>query len=206
MLSYETISAFMLAALLLSLAPGPDNIFVLIQSALHGRCAGIIVTCGLCTGLVIHALAVAFGVAAIFQASAQAFALLKGVGVLYLLYLAWGAFRAAAMPVTTVPALNRRGLYYRGILMSLTNPKLAIFFMAFLPQFADPTKGELSQQLLSLGGLFILVGFMVMSMFALMSGFIRQWLLDSPKGQCWVNRLAGVVFIGLAVKLLLIEK
>lgn len=208
MLSYETIAAFMLASVLLSIAPGPDNIFVLIQSALHGRLAGIIVTLGLCTGLVFHTLAVAFGVAAIFQVSALAFTLLKAVGVIYLVYLAWGAFRAAATPITDTdtPVLSRWSLYRRGILMSTTNPKLAIFFMAFLPQFADPAKGELTQQLLLLGGLFIIAGFSVMSMFAVMSGFVREWFRSSPTGQRVINQLAGVVFIGLALKLLTTER
>lgn len=208
MLSYETIVTFMLASVLLSIAPGPDNIFVLIQSALHGRLAGVVVTLGLCTGLIFYTLAVALGVAVIFQVSAVAFTLLKVMGVAYLIYLAWGAFRAASSSIdgAEVPVLSRWSLYKRGILMSMTNPKLAIFFMAFLPQFADPARGDLTHQLLLLGGLFIIAGFSVMATFALMSGFIREWFQTSPVGQRVINQLAGVVFIGLALKLLTTER
>ena len=199
MLAYET---------LLSLAPGPDNIFVLMQSVLHGRRAGIIVTLGLCTGLLGHTLAVTLGVSAIFQVSTWAFTALKLIGAAYLIYLAWGAFKASAeeLPLTEQPVLSRWSLYKRGILMSSTNPKLAIFFMAFLPQFADPEKGGLSFQLMLLGGLFIIVGFVVMSLFAVLSGTIKGWLRDSERGQSVINKLAGTVFLGLALKLLMTER
>ena len=96
MLSLSTVVLFFSAAILLALAPGPDNIFVLTQAALRGKAAGIFVTLGLCTGLIVHTTAVALGVAAIFQASMLAFNLLKYIGAAYLLYLAWQAFHAGA--------------------------------------------------------------------------------------------------------------
>lgn len=208
MLAYETVIGFVVASALLSLAPGPDNIFVLMQSVLHGRRAGIVVTLGLCTGLLGHTLAVTLGVSAIFQVSTWAFTVLKLMGAAYLLYLAWGAFRASAEILSTAepPVLSHWSLYKRGILMSSTNPKLAIFFMAFLPQFADPDKGDISFQLMLLGGLFIIVGFVVMSVFALLSGWIKSWLHDSERGQVIINKLAGTVFAGLALKLLMTER
>jgi threonine/homoserine/homoserine lactone efflux protein len=99
MIPLDTLAAFFLASVLLALSPGPDNIFVLTQSALYGKLAGISVTMGLCTGLIVHTLAVTFGVAVIFQTSAMAFAALKICGAGYLLYLAWQAFRASAAPI-----------------------------------------------------------------------------------------------------------
>ncbi|HEY5931038.1 MAG TPA: LysE family translocator, partial [Burkholderiales bacterium] len=99
MIPLDSVLVFFTASALLALAPGPDNIFVLTLSALHGRKAGLLVTLGLCTGLVGHTLAVALGIAALFQASAIAFAALKIAGACYLLYLAWGAFRASASPI-----------------------------------------------------------------------------------------------------------
>jgi threonine/homoserine/homoserine lactone efflux protein len=96
MIPIETIAVFFAASVALAFAPGPDNIFVLTQSALHGRKAGLLVTIGLCTGLLAHTAAVSLGVAAIFQTSALAFNILKIVGAIYLLYLAWQAFRAGA--------------------------------------------------------------------------------------------------------------
>ena len=97
MLSVETVVTFTLASIALGLAPGPDNIFVLTQSMTRGSKAGLLVTLGLCTGLVVHSLAVAFGVAALFEASAVAFTVLKIVGALYLLFLGWQAFRKSAV-------------------------------------------------------------------------------------------------------------
>ena len=208
MLSVDVLIGFIIASTLISYAPGPDNIFVLIQSILHGRKAGIIVTLGLCTGLLFHTVAVTLGVAAIFQASALAFTLLKIVGVGYLLYLAFMSFRAAAAKVSMSeqPQLSTMQLYRRGILMSSTNPKLAIFFMAFLPQFADPAVGSLSQQLFTLSMVFIVVAFFVMSSVALLSGSLRGWIQDSELGQSIINKVAGTVFVGLALKLVTTER
>jgi len=208
MLSIDVLIGFVVASTLISYAPGPDNIFVLIQSVLHGRKAGIVVTFGLCTGILFHTVAVTLGVAALFQASALAFTLLKIVGVGYLLYLAVMSFRASAARVSLSdqPQLSTSKLYRRGILMSSTNPKLAIFFMAFLPQFADPTVGSVSQQLFVLSMVFIVVAFFVMSSVALLSGSLRGWIQDSELGQSIINKVAGTVFVGLALKLVTTER
>jgi threonine/homoserine/homoserine lactone efflux protein len=203
MIPIDTLAAFFTASVLLALAPGPDNIFVLTQSALRGKMAGLLVTLGLCTGLIVHTTAVAFGVAVIFQASALAFTMLKLFGAGYLLYLAWLVFRAAAEKIGTGRAsgLSYGRLYRRGIIMNVTNPKVSIFFLAFLPQFADPARGSLTLQLLLLGGVFIVSTIIVFGGIALLAGAIGGWLNRSPRTQLIMNRLAGVVFVGLAVKL-----
>jgi len=158
MIPVETLVAFFMASVLLALVPGPDNIFVLTQSALYGKLPGLFVTFGLCTGLMVHTSAVALGVAVIFQASALAFTMLKLFGAGYLLYLAWGAFRASATEIRTETGDGRSlgSLYLRGIIMNVANPKVSIFFLAFLPQFADPARSSLSLQIVILGGVFIL--------------------------------------------------
>lgn len=206
-MAFDTLATFVAASILLSFAPGPDNLFVLTQSALHGWRAGVLVTLGLCTGLLVHTTAVALGVAVIFQASNVAFTALKIAGALYLLYLAWQSFHAASTAVDrqTQPSLGNMALYRRGIIMNLSNPKVAIFFLAFLPQFTDPQADPLTNtvtlQLFVLGGIFILVAFCVFSLIAAMAGILRRWLNNSSKGQQWLNRIAGLVFIGLAAKL-----
>ncbi len=194
---------FFTASILLGLAPGPDNIFVLTQSALHGKKAGIVVMLGLCTGLIVHSTAVALGVAVIFQTSAIAFSVLKFVGAGYLIYLAWHAFRASAEKIQSKSngEVNSWKLYRRGIIMNITNPKVSIFFLAFLPQFADPSKGPVSLQILLLGGLFILATILVFGSIALMAGTLGQWLNRSDRVQKILNRVAGTVFLGLALKL-----
>ncbi len=203
MLTIETIITFFAASILLGLAPGPDNIFVLTQSALSGRAAGLYVTLGLCTGLIVHSAAVALGVAALFQASAVAFAILKYIGAGYLVYLAWQAFRAKATKLSD-QSNGPTGfwkLYRRGIIMNITNPKVSIFFLAFLPQFADPTRGPVAVQILLLGGLFIIATILVFGSIALLAGTIGQWLSGSDRIQGVLNKLAGAIFLSLAIKL-----
>ena len=208
MIPLDTLIPFFAASLLLSLAPGPDNIFVLTQSALQGRSAGISVMLGLCTGLIFHSTAVALGVAVIFQTSALAFSILKYLGAAYLVYLAWMSFRASAETLADGKAsgLNLPKLYRRGIIMNITNPKVSIFFLAFLPQFADPSRGPVSIQMLMLGAVFIVATFLVFGLVALLAGSIGQFLNRSPRAQTWLNKGAAVVFLGLALKLATTEQ
>ncbi|PVB60195.1 threonine transporter RhtB [Labrenzia sp. 011] len=205
---FEVLTVFFAAAVALGVAPGPDNIFVLTQSALYGRFAGLIVTLGLCTGLIVHTVAVALGVAAIFQTSMLAFTLLKFAGAGYLLYLAFQAFRAVRTDLSgrQEPALSSLALYRRGIVMNVSNPKVAIFFLAFLPQFADPARGSVPLQVLVFGGLFIVATVLVFGAVALGGGMLGAFLKQSPKAQIWLNRLAGIVFIGLALRLAIAER
>ena len=143
---------FISASALLAIAPGPDNIFVLTQSAIKGKLAGIVVTLGLCTGLLVHTTLVAFGVAAVFEASALAFRVLKFAGAAYLLYLAWGAFRAGSSSIAAEDAgLGLRQYYLRGILMNVTNPKVSIFFLGLLTSVCPTRSGELTPSTCYLG-------------------------------------------------------
>ncbi len=208
MISSETFITFFAASILLGMAPGPDNIFVLTQSALRGRFAGIFVTLGLCTGLIVHTAAVALGVAAIFQASTIAFTALKLIGAAYLLYLAWQAFRASASGIRMGEQshLGSWQLYRRGIIMNITNPKVSIFFLAFLPQFADPARGALTPQIAFLGGLFIIATLLVFSSIAILAGSLGRWLTRSTKAEQIMNRIAGTVFAALALKLATTER
>jgi len=208
MILLETAIAFFATSVLLGISPGPDNIFVLTQSALRGRLAGIFVTFGLCTGLIVHTLAVSFGVAAIFQTSAVAFTVLKFAGAAYLLYLAWQAFRAPATGVRLGEGSSADGwaLYRRGIIMNITNPKVSIFFLAFLPQFAEPARGSLTIQMMLLGALFILATLLVFGGIALLAGTIGRRLGQSAKAEKVMNRVAGTVFGALALKLATTER
>lgn len=207
MIPLDVLLTYFAASLILAITPGPDNIFVLTQAALRGRKAGILVVLGLCTGLVVHTTAVSLGVAVIFQTSALAFTLLKLAGAGYLIYLAWGAFRAGATVIDGEKSTLTHGqLFRRGIIMNVTNPKVTIFFLAFLPQFADPARGSLSLQMMLFGGLFIVATILVFGAIALAAGALGEWLKRSERVQKVMNRVAGAVFIGLAAKLLLAER
>lgn len=199
-----TLMAFVLAALALAIAPGPDNLFVLTQATLHGARAGLLVTLGLCTGLLLHTAAVTLGLAALIQASSVGFAALKSAGALYLLWLAWQAWRAGtARAEERPPALSGAQYYRRGIVMNLSNPKVSLFFLAFLPQFADPTRGALAPQFVVLGGLFIAATLLVFGAIALAGARLGKWLARAPAALRLLNRLAALIFVALAARLML---
>ncbi|MDY0390571.1 MAG: LysE family translocator [Desulfobulbus oligotrophicus] len=204
----STLVMFSSASVLLALAPGPDNIFVLTQSALKGKLVGLVVTMGLCTGLLVHTSAVVLGAAVIFQTSALAFHALKYIGAGYLLYLAWHAFRAGATRVDSqqTQEISLWRYYVRGIIMNVTNPKVSIFFLAFLPQFTTPGRGSLSLQLIVLGLLFIVATFVVFGAISLLAATLGQLLTKSDRLQILLNRVAGTVFVGLALKLATAER
>lgn len=204
MLALDIALSFFGIAVLLALSPGPDNLFVLMQSAMWGRSSGMAVVLGLCTGLIAHTAAVAVGLAAVLAASSSAFTIVKLLGAAYLLYLAWGAFRAPAMGTAaprTTPRLSRTSLYRRGIIMNITNPKVSLFFLAFLPQFTSALRGSVALQIVSLGALFMLATLLTFGVIALFSGLAGERIQRSARVQRWLNRLAGAVFVGLAIRL-----
>jgi RhtB (resistance to homoserine/threonine) family protein len=207
MIDQHVLIVFFVSSALLSLSPGPDNLFVMAQSARNGRLAGIMVTLGLCTGLVVHTLAVAFGLAALVAASAVVFTLLKFAGAAYLLFLAWKSFHADAEADSSEAEQVERGkLYRRGIVMNISNPKVSLFFLAFLPQFADPKKGPLVPQLLLLGVVFIVAALLVFSLLSLVAGGAGARFRRSAKVRRVANRIAGTIFTGFALKLLFSER
>lgn len=199
---------FISASLALAVAPGPDNLFVLSQSALFGSRSGLLVTLGLCTGLLLHIAAATLGVAAILQTSPLAFNLLKAVGAAYLVLLAVQAFRAGAagLEVSSHSGSGARTLYFRGIIMNVTNPKVALFFLAFLPQFTDGARGSVALQMLLLGSFFMVSTLLVFGAIACFAGFLGDRLQRSGALQTTLNRVAGAIFIGLAVRLLMAER
>lgn len=214
MIGFETAVTFFVTAILLALTPGPDNIFVVTQAALRGKRAGVAVTVGLCCGVFGHTIAVALGLAAIFQTSVFAFTVLKYLGAAYLVYLAYGAWKAASQieskrgkeeQAQTKP-LKLTRLVGRGAVMSATNPKVSIFFLAFLPQFVDQNLGHVSAQILQLGGLFMGAAFIVFTIFAFLADGLGQKTVGTVQGQKVMNRLAALIFTGLAAKLLVSEQ
>ena len=223
--TFETLLAFFGVSLLLGITPGPDNLFVLVQSAQRGWRVGMAVVVGLCIGLVCHTAAVALGLAALFAASTTAFTVLKYVGAAYLTWLAWQALRpqrasagseGAAEPDAGASAASPGHLrpsgpslwrmVGRGVVMNLTNPKIVIFFLAFLPQFADPSRGSVAVQILVLGVVFVVAALLVFGAIAFFSGAFGTLLLRSERAQRWINRAAGVVFLGLAVRLATVHR
>lgn len=216
--SLDTLLAFFGVAIVLGLTPGPDNLFVLMQSAQHGWRTGLQVVIGLCLGIAVHTCAVALGLAAIILTSPTAFTVLKLVGALYLLWLAWGAWRSPANVTPTnaqedaapmqhnKPGQRPLAMIGRGFVMNLSNPKVLMFFLAFLPQFANPALGPVPPQIGILGLVFTLATLLVFGAIACFSGFFGSILQKSSTAQRILNRIASVVFAGLAIRLLTMQR
>ncbi len=204
MISLQTAVTFFGLSVLLGLSPGPDNVFVLLQSAMRGRKAGMFVVLGLCTGLLVHTSAVALGLAAVFAGSATAFTALKLCGAAYLIYLAWGAFRAPVgqLSAGSMEPTSAARMYGRGVLMNITNPKVAIFFLAFLPQFVNPAAENVGWQIVCLGFVFMLASLVTFGTIAWFAASFGQFFQRSHRAQRILNWMAGTVFVGLALRLI----
>lgn len=200
----ELLVLFFGASLLLGLLPGPDNLFVLSQSLVFGSRAGMLVVLGLCTGLIFHTTLVTLGLAALIAASEQLLLLIKIVGMGYLLYLAVLSWKDSGGQGVTKPKrkLSNWQLYRRGIIMNSTNPKVALFFLAYLPQFVDISYGTVSTQIMLLGFLFMLSTVLVFGAIALLAGRYSERLNQSAKKRMMLNRSVSLLFILLAANLL----
>lgn len=199
---------FLGASILLTLAPGPDILYVIAQSVMNGRRAGAVTALGLCSGVLVHTTAAAVGVSALFHASAWAFNLLKYAGVLYLLWLAWQALASGEKGVlngmNTAPA--GRALFRRGLVMNLLNPKVSLFFLAFLPQFAEPERGSVALQMILLGLVFMLQAVVIFCLVALLAGSMRDWLTHHAGAGRWSSWVAAGIYALLGLRLALTER
>ncbi|MDX1453118.1 MAG: LysE family translocator [Oleiphilaceae bacterium] len=207
MFELEWLAGFVVASGLLILSPGPDNLYVVAQSARNGLSSGIWLTLGLCSGLLGHTLAVVMGVAVFIQSSPLAFVALKMLGAGYLIYLAWQLWRSnnTENPAQQAPTLHARQLYWRGVVMNLSNPKVTLFFLAFLPQFTQADTAPIGVQLTLLGLLFALLALVMFSSFAWLASRRGLRHLLSAKKQILMERLLGVIFVALALRLLWFE-
>ncbi|MGB0754340.1 MAG: LysE family translocator [Candidatus Pseudothioglobus sp.] len=201
-LSFETIIAFVTASVVLSLVPGPDNIFVMTNSALKGWKVGFYITIGLCTGLIGHTILVAIGVSVIFQTSLLAFNGLKIIGACYLVYLGWLSLQSKELKIGSTASENANKSYFvTGVVMNLTNPKVALFFLVFLPQFVNPINGSVTLQIFQLGFLFILSALCVFSSIAFLGSFLEAYLKKSSTVNKNINNIAALVYFALAINL-----
>ena len=199
----STLSAFALVCLGLALTPGPNMIYLVSRSISQGRGAALISLGGTGLGFLVYMVAAAFGITALLFAIPLAYDGLRLVGAAYLLYLAYRSFRAAPESLSGYGGQPKPlwQMYVRGIGMNLSNPKVALFFLAFLPQFTAPAHGHLVWQMLTLGAIFIACALASFAVIALLAGSLSQWLQRSRNSQTVLNRVAGGVFVGLAMKL-----
>ncbi|MCD4501164.1 LysE family translocator [Chromobacterium vaccinii] len=202
------LAAFLAAAMLITITPGPDNLMVLSQGISRGRRQGMAFGLGCALGCLNHTLLAALGVSALIAASPLAFAALKIAGGAYLVYLGWGAIRSSgasfdADAQASGPQGSLAATFRRGLIANAINPKVVLFFLAFLPQFVNPAQGPVGLQTAILGSLFTLQGALIFGALGYFSGHVGQWLAKSRKASQWLDRIAGAVFIGLGLRLIL---
>ena len=197
----ESILSFILATLILAISPGPDNIYVLTQSLVNGTKSGIATTAGLVSGCLVHTTLLAFGVSAIISASPSAFYIIKVVGAIYLVYLAYRVYHGSSEIDISEGAVkkNYMELFKTGVIMNLVNPKVMIFFLAFFPGFLWNSSEGTVAQFYILGIVFIITSFIVFSLIAILAGFISNYLQGHKKIGFYLKWLQIVVFIGIAL-------
>ena len=195
--------SFLGTAVLLTLMPGPDILFVIAQSISQSQKAGIITALGLCTGLLFHITAAVLGISAAIYQSAVAFSVVKTIGAVYLLYLAWQAFRAKETKWLLKEQQRRdyTSLYKKGILMNVLNPKVSLFFLALLPQFVNHTSGNVSGQMVILGLTFIVQALVVFSIVSFFSDQIRRFLGNQSFISRNANYIQGILFVIIGLQI-----
>lgn len=204
----EILYAFMLSSGLLALSPGPDNIYVLLQSVVHGVKYGLATVAGLMTGCLVHTSLVAFGVSAVIRENAWLFTAIKVFGACYLFYLAYKVYKSdGSIDLTTggVPKKSTGALYVQGFIMNVLNPKVSIFFLAFFPGFLFSDTLDMVWQFYVLGGLFILVSSLVFSSIAILAGRISGYLGKHKNSGSVLKWVQIVVFLLIGVFILLSE-
>ena len=196
---------FLSAAIAINITPGPDMIYILSRTIAQGRKIGIASSFGVCSGALVHIFAAAFGLSAILATSAMAFSVIKYAGAAYLVYLGIQALRSKGVsfdiPVEKQVQSTFWKAYRQGALIDILNPKVAIFFMAFLPQFVRPELGNASAQILILGLFVNLVGVIIESVLVLTAAQTTTFFRNNSHFTTLIDRILGSVLIGLGIRL-----
>ena len=201
--STETLLTFTLAGIVLVVIPGPSVLFIVGRALAHGRRAALTSVAGNTVGASLVVLAVALGLGAVAESSVAVFTALKLAGAVYLVYLGVQTFRhrgALHAALGAAPRDDRR-LFRQGVVVGMTNPKVLVFFTAFLPQFTDPARGDVTTQMLVLGLLFALIASVLDSAWGLAAGTAREWFATSPRRLSWLGGVGGLTLVGVGAGL-----
>jgi threonine/homoserine/homoserine lactone efflux protein len=205
MLAPEQFFGFLLAAILLTASPGPDNLMVLGLGMSKGRKQGMVFGLGCALGCLSHTFLAVIGVSAIIAASPTAFTALRIGGGLYLVWLGIGALRSTggqSAASAQAPAQSLTNLFMKGLLANAINPKVVLFFLSLLPQFVIAANGNVPGQMLALGVTFTVQAAILFGLLGYFAGAVGAWLERKPGAGKWLDRAAGAVFIALGVKLI----
>nr|MDT0661516.1 LysE family translocator [Micromonospora sp. DSM 115978] len=200
------LALFLVAVLVICVTPGPDMLYVLATSVSQGVRAGLVASVGMSVGMLVHTVVVALGLAALVSTVPVVFDVIKFAGAAYLVYIGIRSWRdsSSASTVERRPIVPMRTVLWRATMTNLLNPKIVLFYLAFLPQFVDADRGRPGVQLLILGLLFVVVGLLVDSAIALTAGWLGEWLQRRHRLDKLLNRIAGTVFVALAARLVFI--
>jgi threonine/homoserine/homoserine lactone efflux protein len=193
---------FVTAAIVLLLIPGPAVLYIVARSVDQGRRAGLASCAGIATGSLVHVLAATLGLSAVLVSSAPAYAVVKYVGAAYLILLGIKKLHERATPgdeIRHVQSMPLRSIYTQGVLVNVLNPKTALFFFAFLPQFVSPTRGHVTLHFFALGMLFAVMGFLSDSLWAVTAGSASGWLRRNQTFMRNQHYLSGTVYVGLGL-------
>lgn len=201
----EQFIGFLSAALLITISPGPDNLMVLSVGMSRGRRQGMVFGLGCALGCLSHTLLAALGVGALIKASPLAFGALKVAGGAYLIWLGIGALRSrggARVEGASLPDESLRRLFAKGLVANAINPKVVLFFLSFLPQFVVASRGDAGWQTAQLGLLFTAQAVLVFGLLGYFSGAVGAWINRHPGAGMWMDRVAGAIFVGLGLRLI----
>jgi len=199
--SPEVFAAFAAASLALLIVPGPSVLYIVTRSMDQGRAAGLVSVLGIHTGSIVHVAAAAFGLSAILASSALSFGIVKYAGAAYLIWLGIRTIRERGeeRPGATGREHSLKRIYAQGVVVNVLNPKTALFFLAFLPQFIDVSKGSVSLQAVILGAAFIVLGFLSDGTYALVSARVSRAIRNRRRAGVARRWLPGLTLIGLGV-------
>lgn len=199
---------FILASVAVIATPGQDMILVMSRSLAQGIRAGVVTAAGVSVGLMGHTLLVTLGLGAVLQASATLFTVLKWVGAAYLVYLGVALLRSSsqALDLAQAPRQSLGRLFWNGALSNLSNPKIIVFYLAFLPQFVSPQATQPTLALFLLGTAFAALTFLIKAPVGYFAGRLSGWFQSRPTALAWLYRTSGVVLLGLGVKLALARR
>lgn len=206
LISPEQCLGFLAVAVAVTASPGPDNLMVLSVGMSRGRKQGMAFGLGCALGCLSHTLLAALGVGALIAASPLAFTLLKVAGGMYLVWLGIGALRSrggAKVGAAALPDESLLRLFGKGLLANAINPKVVLFFLSFLPQFVVAARGDVAWQTAQLGVLFTLQGCLLFGLLGYFSGSVGAWINRKPRAGLWLDRIAGAIFVGLGLRMLL---
>jgi RhtB (resistance to homoserine/threonine) family protein len=209
MFNIENFYLFLTVSILINISPGPDMIYTAARSLSQGTKAGVFSALGIFTGCLVHVTAATFGLSKIIEESVALFSIIKYAGAAYLIYLGIRSLfskKKSGTDITSLRSMSNRKIFLQGMTTNILNPKVAIFFLSFLPQFIDPKSRYLEQQIAFLGLWFDAQGTLVLLLVANVTGAFRSLLQKKPSLWQWLEKITGMVLLALGIKMLFAKK